>query len=495
MTWRVLTSRETAVLGGVLALLNDGSPQLAGLFRTDRELTLCRAPGRLDVMGGIADYSGSLVLQWPLREACWAAVQQADAAGVRILSLPLLDCGEGQVAVERESILDIPFSLLFPGGEPLSYETARKLFAVDPRTGWGAYVAGALLVLARERGVRFSRGCSILIASSVPEGKGVASSAALEVAAMSAIAAAFDVALAAEELARLCQLVEQQIAGAACGIMDQMTAVLGQEDRLLALLCQPAEVRGNLRVPDGLAFFGLDSGLRHSVAGADYGSVRAAAFMGYRILADRVGLTARSLEESGRVRIDDERWHGYLANVDPAEFEASWSQELPESMNGGEFLQRFGGTTDPVARIDPEQSYPVRAATAHPVFENARVREFAELLEGPPGEGVARRMGELMIASHRSYSACGLGSGGTDLLVELVERVGRSKGLFGARITGGGSGGSVAILGRSDAGLAVEEVARLYSEGTGHQPILLRGSSPGSAAWGTVVLECYDAGP
>ena len=72
-------------------------------------------------------------------------------------------------------------------------------------------------------------------------------------------------------------------------------------------------------------------------------------------------------------------------------------------------------------------------------------------------------MGELMFASHASYSACGLGSDGTDLLVELVRQVGRAGGLFGAKITGGGSGGTVAILGRADAAQAVTEISPALS--------------------------------
>ena len=88
-------------------------------------------------------------------------------------------------------------------------------------------------------------------------------------------------------------------------------------------------------------------------------------------------------------------------------------------------------------------------------------------------------MGELMYASHASYSACGLGSDGTDLLVELVRQAGPAAGLFGAKITGGGSGGTVAILGRADAAQAVAEIARRYHEQTGREPYVFAGSSTG----------------
>ena len=83
----------------------------------------------------------------------------------------------------------------------------------------------------------------------MPEGKGVSSSAAIEVATMRAVAALLDLELAGDELARLCQMAENTIVGAACGIMDQMTSALGRENELLALRCQPATVEGFVPIP------------------------------------------------------------------------------------------------------------------------------------------------------------------------------------------------------------------------------------------------------
>ncbi len=92
-----------------------------------------------------------------------------------------------------------------------------------------------------------------------------------------------------------------------------------------------------------------------------------------------------------------------------------------------------------------------------------------------------------MYDSHASYSRCGLGSDGTDRLVALV-RAASGAGLFGAKITGGGSGGTVAVLGRPDAGWAVTEVARRYREETRRAARVFAGSSPGAARFGHVVL-------
>ena len=82
--------------------------------------------------------------------------------------------------------------------QPITVASARR---------WHAYIQGALLVLMHERGARVSGSLSILIYSAVPEGKGVSSSAALEVSVMSALAAALGITLEGRQLALLCQKV------------------------------------------------------------------------------------------------------------------------------------------------------------------------------------------------------------------------------------------------------------------------------------------------
>ena len=155
-------------------------------------------------------------------------------------------------------------------------------------------------MLQREHGHRLRHGARVLVRSDVPIGKGVSSSAALDVAAFEALAALAGVAVRRRALALAAQKVENLVVGAPCGVMDQMTAACGRRGHLLELLCQPAEVVGHLPLPPGLEVFGIDSGIRHAVSGADYGSVRAAAFMGYRIVAEAAGLAARAVGARAR---------------------------------------------------------------------------------------------------------------------------------------------------------------------------------------------------
>ncbi len=456
------------------------APETRTLFDSKSEVIVSRAPGRLDVMGGIADYSGSLVLELPIAEATLVALQRDDTRRLRVVSLT--------DDATRALSFKMPLADLERNGEPIEYDEARRYFTGDHTPHWAAYVAGVFLVLMRELGVRFNDGVRLLISSRVPEGKGVSSSAALEVGTMSAVAVAFDLEVAPRELALLCQRVENLVVGAPCGVMDQMTSACGEENQLLALLCQPAELLGTILLPADLAVWGLDSGVRHSVGGGDYGSVRVGAFMGYRIIAELCGLEA---EQAGdMVLINDPRWGGYLANLAASEFAEKFADRLPESVLGEEFLSHYGGTTDTVTCIEPGRTYAVRAPTAHAVHESSRVQKFAELLRSQSkGPDKPEALGELMYQSHASYSACGLGSPGTDMLVELVRAGGVGRGLYGAKITGGGSGGTVAVLGRRDAVGAVAEVASSFAEKTGHQPYIFSGSSPGSAAFGHLVVR------
>jgi len=120
------------------------------------------------------------------------------------------------------------------------------------------------------------------------------------------------------------------------------------------------------------------------------------------------------------------------------------------------------------------------------------VLRFVELLDhcaSGASETHFIKLGELMYESHRSYTALGLNSSGTDLIAELVRREGPAAGLFGAKITGGGSGGTVAVLGDQTSAAAIGRVAAAYAREAGHRPYIFHGSSPGSLAFGHLRLR------
>jgi galactokinase len=420
------------------------------LFNAQADVIVSRAPGRLDVMGGIADYSGSHVLEFPIAEATFSAVQLNGRRELNIVTL-LGDAAEPHVSAFTMSLS------VFDG--PVEYEAAREFFRGDAANRWAAYVAGVFLVLMRERNVSFASGANILIWSRVPPGKGVSSSAALEVAVMQAVTAAFDIDVNGRDRALLCQKVENVIVGAPCGVMDQMTAVFGERDRLLLLHCQPAEIRRMIALAKRLMLWGIDSGIRHWVGGSDYGAVCENAFTGLRIINE-----SRNEKELPQIE--------YLTNLSPEQFEREYRVQMPEQ---------------------------VRAAAAHPIYENVRVQRFVDLLDqcdaSDNPDAFLTELGELMYESHRGYTALGLNSSGTDLIVELVREEGSGAGLFGAKITGGGSGGTVAVLGDQTSSTAIERVATSYAAQTGHWPYIFNGSSSGALAFGHLRVRQQAKGP
>src|SRR5687767_5315149 len=99
-----------------------GFPDAFGtFFDTDRDLIVTRAPGRLDVMGGIADYSGSLVLEMPIAEATFAAIQKNSGKNIEIVSI---DQNGDRFFTFQMTLAD-----LIRDGQPLDLASARDFFA------------------------------------------------------------------------------------------------------------------------------------------------------------------------------------------------------------------------------------------------------------------------------------------------------------------------------------------------------------------------------
>lgn len=446
---------------------------LRRFFEPGRDIVLSRAPGRLDCFGGIIDYCGGTVCEMPLREAAVLALQKRDDRQIRLHSLGLED--EGLKPDVTLSLDD------FGPPEALhDYETVRAFFRRDAGTAWAGYVAGAFFVLPKEGFcLPFRQGATIVLSSSVPAGAGVSSSAAVEVAAMVAIGAAYGIAWEGLELARLAQKVENQVVGAPCGIMDQITSALGRQDQLLLLECQPYRLLGYASLPEGVQVAALHSGVKHAVGGSKYTDTRVGAFMGHAILLAH-------LRALGTVAEDP--FGGYVCNIRPEEYVRAYRHLVPAEMRGQEFLDRYGGTVDPVTTVEPDRTYRIRSRLEHHIYEQARVQRFRHSLEAyerTREKAFLEEAGRQMYGSHWSYGArCGMGAPETDLLVALAREIGRKGGVYGAKITGGGSGGTVAFLGDERLPAAVAQIAERYAEATGITPTLFQGSSPGALASG-----------
>jgi galactokinase len=464
-------------------------------FEGNAPIAGARAPGRLDVMGGVADYSGSLVLEMPIAEAACAAWQWREDRQLRIRSLSVEADGlRPDVSISLDDLID-------PSGQLRSEDEVRRRLTGNPETRWAAYVLGCFYVMLAAYSkvaqgkvdVRLGElGANILLKSEVPLGAGLSSSAAIEVATMHALSEAAGILPSDMTLAAWCQRVENTIVGAPCGIMDQVASALGQEDALIVLRCQPHDLLGVQAIPPGWRFVGIDSRVKHAVGGSHYTKARVGAFMGLKVI---------QLESGGKLL------ENYLCKMSPAEF-ADYRDLIPETLTGREYSELYGTLPDTVTRVEEDIVYHPRACAEHPILENFRVRQFAGLMQiaelrrhdrisaedrgwseiTHEDRGFMEHAGQLMYEAHASYGdRLDLGSPETDLLVELVRERGVEQGLYGAKITGGGSGGAVAVLAQSNSSIAetaLTETCREYERQTGVTPRPFIGSSPGAVALG-----------
>jgi L-arabinokinase len=491
----------------VPTLLRRVRNELAASFDVRKPTRIARAPGRLDVMGGIADYTGSVVCEATLDRAAAVAVQRRDDRDVQVIGLNLLD-------------QHLPFTLVIPlESLALPIDELRRNFAEPGRT-WAGYLAGCLAILHDEKLIDLRdpaiTGFNIALYSTVPLGAGVSSSAAIEVAMMTALVEELDSKFQIRKtpsgpmkIAAMCQRVENQIVGAPCGIMDQAASCAGEIGSLMRMKCQPHELLAPLHLPAGVRAVGINSNVKHSVGGGQYGRTRCAAFMGHKIILEKM----KQMGGAGGQTLVADPMNGYLANLPLDDYKRFFRPYLPETIRGGQFLLQYGPTIDKATTVEPDAEYRVQGATDHHVFEAHRVNEFIRYIEevnaldaqiAPPahtdahGSAVENRdrkllldkAGHLMYASHISYTNDALlGADECDLLVALA-RAREPAGIYGAKITGGGSGGTVAILCNTGDSVdtAISEIMHDYEQKTGLKPEAFLASSQGAWAAGTAVV-------
>lgn len=498
------------------ALRRDLAGEARGFFRSGTPVHVARAPGRLDVMGGVADYSGSVVLESPIAAAALVAIQRRPDRQIRVWTIgpEAFTLASPRLTIQLDDLYrDSSRQSLHPAS------AVRQLLAsTDSR--WAGYVVGALYVLLDEFQddpdqplASPDSGFDILLRSDVPIAAGVASSAAVEVAAMSALEHALGLRIDDLRFARLCQMIEHAVVGAPCGIMDQVTCALGKAGSLLALRCQPHEHLGDEPVPVGCHFVGIDSGVKHSIGASRYVRSRVGAFMGLKIVTNHLRAIAPLASGSRASRAADldtgeipwsDPTGGYLCNITPEQFRTTYSRLIPGRVRGTDFLREHGEIDDAATNVDPDTTYSPRGCAEHAIYENQRVQRFASLL-GQARDGDQHALveaGKLMYGSHWSYTyRCGLGSPETSRLVAIARSLG-NRGVLGAKITGGGSGGTVAVMLAPSVGQLgvnpesahgaledpISEISRRYFEETGIRPRIVDGTSPGARQWGVRAL-------
>lgn len=458
---------EVAEFENLLRKPNSDPTGFAGFFNSG-EIWVARVPARLDVMGGIADYSGANVSEAVLGHGMLMAIQARTDRTLRIRSAQI---GPRSLPVETRIPLDY-----FSSGDALgSYAQVREVCHANPISTWAAYIGGSIFTLLKEENIELPYGFSFLLLSAVPMNVGIGSSAAVEIGTLSCLNAYLGLKLDGSRIARLGQMAENHVVGAPCGIMDQIAVTSGRREKLTHILCRPGAVMGEVEIPPGTGFVGINSMVRHSVAGNAYGNVRIGAFMGKKIINE---IRAKT----GRAALN------YLTEMSTREFAAEFEKEIPETLLGSEFLAQYKTHDDPVTTIQPDATYRVVGPTRHPIAENERVLQFIAALQAAKtgNEAALVTAGELMYGAHESYrDNCRLSVPEVNFLVEAVRKRGPQNGLYGAKITGGGTGGTVAVFGQIAALKEhIPQIAIEYSRRVGAMPDLFEGTSPGATEFG-----------
>ena len=429
---------------------------------------MARVPARLDVMGGIADYSGANVCEAVLGRGMLMALQARTDRTLRIRSAQV---GPRSLPVETR----IPLDYFTSGDAVGNYTQVRDLCHANPIASWAAYIGGSIFTLLKEESVKLPYGFSFLLLSAVPMNVGIGSSAAVEIGTLSCLNAYLNLQLDGARLARLGQMAENHVVGAPCGIMDQIAVASGREDKLTHILCRPGSIVGEVEIPPGTGFVGINSMVRHSVAGNAYGNVRIGAFMGKKIINEIRAKTSRAALN-------------YLTEISSEEFKAEYEKEIPETVLGSDFLAKYKTHDDPVTTIQPDATYRVVGPGRHPIGENERVLKFIAALKAAKSgdETALATAGELMYGAHESYrDNCRLSVPEVNFLVEAIRKRGPEAGLYGAKITGGGTGGTVAVFGKVGALKEhIPQIAVEFSRRVGGMPDIFEGTSPGAIEFG-----------
>ena len=328
------------------------------------------APGRVEVLGNHVDYNDGVVLSAAIDRGICCCLSPSGSPGVRVYAADL----------DRETTFDPADPSPLPS---------------DLR--WANYVKGVFHYLA-EKGVR-TAGVDCTFSGTIPQGAGLSSSAALEVAVAFAVLAFAGVELDPKQIARLCQRAEQRFAGCNCGLLDQFSSIFGMEHGLIRSDFRSLDVEP-VALPEDALFLTINPRVEHALAESPYNARRES--------CERAARELDALLDRSVVALRDVSWDEFVALRD---------------------------------RLSPE---PARRA-AHVVGEIDRVERGVALL----AEGRLEAFGRLLFESHES-SRVHFENSCPEL--DVVVEAARTAGALGARLSGGGWGGSaVALVQANDA--------------------------------------------
>jgi galactokinase len=345
---------------------------------------VARAPGRVNLIGEHTDYNDGFVLPIAIEESTWALAAERKDGLARVYSANLDETREWPIDAWPRA--ELPH--------------------------WTSYVAGIAAML-RRRKARLA-GFDLLIASDVPVGGGLSSSAALSVSTLMSLGFLAGEPLETSEFVDLCRQAEHEFAGVPCGLMDPSASLLAKAGHALLLDCR---TRKNEHVPLELGdarLFVIDSGVRHELAAGEYAK--------------------RQKECQTAV--------AYFKRVNPA-------------------VRALRDVSSDTVRSHALQMDPLAASRAlHVTSENERVQAAVLALKRRKLDVFGALMRESHVSLRDQYQVS------CRELDELFDLLRKLPGVLGVRMTGGGFGGCVLVLAKESAIAAItERVEREYSAG------------------------------
>jgi len=346
---------------------------------------IAQAPGRVNLIGEHTDYNGGFVLPVAIEHRIYMAVSTAGDNVLRFYSMNFQE--------EYRTIIK---------DQPL-----RKAVSVD----WANYCIAVIEEL-RQTGIKIP-GLEVVIQGNIPIGRGLSSSAALEICTGVSLRELLDLNIPDKELALLCQRAEHsEYVGVECGVMDQFASLLAQKERALFLDCYTLEYKTVPFPVEQAEIIIFDSGVKRELVETEYNQRREQCAEGLRL-----------------VRLALKKDIPTLRHCSPEEFES-------------------------IQSLIPE---PVRSRVRHVITENQRVLDSVRALE----QGDMNAFGQSLNESHASLQkdyevSC-------EELDTIVETAQESKYVFGARLTGAGFGGSaIAIAQPESVNEVINKVSKVY---------------------------------
>ena len=359
-------------------------------FGRDPE-SIAWAPGRIEVLGNHTDYNEGTVLSAAINLGHCFSVSRSGQPGIRAFAID----------VDQSAHFEIRDTEKVPGAD------------------WANYIKGVFYFIQEHTGQPIN-GLDCTFSGSIPMGAGLSSSAALEVAAATAVLDMLNLSIDPKEIAKLCRKAEHCFAGTNCGLLDQFSSLFGREHGLIHSDFRTLDVSA-VELPPDIQFLVVNPHVKHSLADSPYNERRerceqAAAQLGARLPHPVVA----------------------LRDVSPNEFEQHKNQ------------------------IDPGAA----KRAAHIIGEIDRVKKGVQALE----RGDLTGFGELLYQSHQS-SIDHFENSCPEL--DIVVTAAREAGALGARLSGGGFGGAAIVMVRENDAKAIgEKISQICQPQNIHPDIL-----------------------